>query len=109
MNAVHPVAPHFAALSSLLSHDTAASTLHPRQLQLLALICAASPVSVHEAAAALAVSQSVASRDASRLVDGGLVSRSDKPNDRRIVQLVPTPSGKALDARVRTYVAACNP
>ena len=56
---------------------------------------------VGELAAALDLAQSAASGLAARMVEAGLVARSDDPNDRRAARLTLTPTGR----RARTEAA----
>jgi DNA-binding MarR family transcriptional regulator len=54
-------------------------------------------------AAALRVDASTATRTVARLADAGLVERQEGTVDRRVVEIVPTDEGRALQAQmVRT-------
>jgi DNA-binding MarR family transcriptional regulator len=98
---------HFNALQSLLAHDAEAGALHTRHLILLAAICAnGRPMSLIAAADIIELSYEQTSRLVRRLIEAGLLTRQFNPDDARTFTVAPTRQGRALDDRVRSYVAA---
>jgi DNA-binding MarR family transcriptional regulator len=107
---MNAVSSHLQAFSALLAADSDARNLHTRDLQLLALIVSeATPISVGQAATSLGIASSHCSRVADKLVQRGLIVRSEKHSDRRIMQLAPSKTGRMLDARVRDHFRASTP
>jgi len=66
------------------------------QLRVLILIAASGPQNLGAVAAELGVHPSNATRTCERLVQSGMVARTEDPNDRRYVQLALTATGQAL-------------
>jgi DNA-binding MarR family transcriptional regulator len=66
------------------------------QLRVLILIAASGPQNLGAVAVELGVHPSNATRTCERLVQSGMVARTEDPNDRRYVQLALTPKGTAL-------------
>jgi MarR family transcriptional regulator, negative regulator of the multidrug operon emrRAB len=58
--------------------------------------------SLDELSRVLGVSHSGAVRIARRLEERGLVRRAHDPGDRRVVRITPTPTGRAVSARIST-------
>lgn len=73
------------------------------QLRVLMLIATAGPRNLGDVAAELSVHPSNATRTCERLVQAGLVARTDDPRDRRFVRLTLTPRGSALVDTVLTH------
>jgi DNA-binding MarR family transcriptional regulator len=101
--------PHLAALEAMLAQDKDIGRLHTRHVQIVCLLCQhRTPLPVHMVAALAGVDSPRVSRLADKLVERGLVTRSDDPADRRIALLEPTPEGRALDQRVRRMTTEAN-
>jgi DNA-binding MarR family transcriptional regulator len=97
--------PH-AALYSMLARDDDAKALHITHLLLLGAICAQSrPLTLAWAADLIGVSYEQTTRLARRLIEAGFLLRQWDPDDARKHVVSPTSEGKALDARVRDYIA----
>ncbi len=78
----------------------AAAGLTPAQAQILTTLHAQNPLSLNELADALPT-DAPPSRVVSTLVDRNLLSRHDKPNDRRQVELGLSPLGKKKVMEIR--------
>lgn len=70
------------------------------QCYALKSVVEAEGLSVNDLAAALFLDKSTASRIANSLVDKRYVARTRDPEDGRVVQLVATPAGAAMSARI---------
>jgi DNA-binding MarR family transcriptional regulator len=73
------------------------------QLRVLMLIAASGPQNLGAVAAELGVHPSNATRTCDKLVQAGLIARSDDPVDRRYVQLALTADGSALVRQVLAH------
>lgn len=100
-------ASHLAAFSHLLANDSVAGKLHMRDLQVIALVVdRGQPMTVGEIAGTLSVTSPYISRLVEKLVTQGLLKRTTRASDRRLVLLDATPAARALDERVRQQFAA---
>jgi DNA-binding MarR family transcriptional regulator len=96
------------SLSTLLYTDEDANALSYDQLAILGAVLAAAPTPIHitQAAEMTGVPHYEASRISRRLVQDGFLTRTNSTEgDLRYVLLSPTPKGRALDARIRGYIA----
>jgi len=75
------------------------------QCYALERVVSADGLTVNALAASLYLDKSTASRIAQSLVDKGYVARQRDTEDRRVVRLVPTPSGTALCRRIMADIA----
>jgi DNA-binding MarR family transcriptional regulator len=97
--------PH-AALYAMLARDDEARDLHIQHLLLLGAICVQPrPLTLARAAELIGLSYEQTTRLARRLIEAGFLMRQWDPDDARRHAVAPTPLGKALDARVRAYIA----
>jgi DNA-binding MarR family transcriptional regulator len=103
-------ATHLWAFSALLAADPAMGKLNPRHLQLLALVCDNGvPLARGDAAAVLEISAPTISRTADRLIEIGLLTRTDSADDRRVSEISATALGRAVNERVRSYFEYAKP
>lgn len=102
---------HLVAFSSMLARDADTAKLNMRDLQVMALLVAhKTPLTFGSIATMLSLSPSYVSRVGEKLVLAGfVVRREDNPTDRRVVMLEATPTGIALDVRVRKHFRATTP
>lgn len=102
-----PFTAHLVQLFAQLAQDPDAGQLHLRHLHLLAFLCERGvPTGIVVCATGTGLSRSAVTRAADRLIERGLVVRNDAPKDGRFSLLFPTDAGRALDQRVRDYIAA---
>jgi len=73
------------------------------QLRVLVMASADQPLSGAAVAAALGVHASNATRTVDKLVAAGYLDRAEDPDDRRLVRLTLTPTGRALVAAVNDH------
>lgn len=64
------------------------------------------PLTLNELAARLYLDKSTASRVVDALQQKGYVERTENPDDRRALHLVPTPAGRDLHARIESDILA---
>lgn len=101
---------HLAALTSLLAADAEAGRLHTQHLRLLGDVIEAGGVTtLTDCARRVGLSYTQVSRLAKLLIERGLMERTWNRDDARRHLVTPTAKGRALDDRVRGYVAAAKP
>jgi DNA-binding MarR family transcriptional regulator len=93
------------ALSVLIGRIADDAGLHPRHLQLLALLVERKELTISEAMPLLGVTQPQTQRLANRLVELGFATRRADDKALRFIY-APSPSGAAVDAQARNRVRA---
>jgi DNA-binding MarR family transcriptional regulator len=102
MEAMLTAARVFAAITAEAIAQAGAGVTLP-QLRVLVLASRPGPLNATGVAEALDVHLSTASRICDRLVQGGLLDRRDRPEDRRQVELTLTDDGQKLLSKVTDH------
>jgi len=93
-------------LEEQLVHASGADALTLGQLRLLGLLARGEGMRIGDIARLQCVSDAAASRGVERLVQRGLVTRRESPEDRRTVDVQLTAAGRALLERYRAGVSS---